>query len=961
MIGVVNASDSDNETLHITKESTCQINTTEHVLSESIDSEIISATNESITGAIKKPVISSTSKAKVNLKASNVKMHYGDGSHFKITLKDNKKKVMKNTKVTITLNKKTYTKTTDSKGTASLKLDLNSGTYKVTTTYEGSSKFQKKSITNTITVKSTIKASDFSKYYKNTKTYSATFYNTNGKALKKTTVKYYIGNTVKSAKTDSKGVVKISINLNPQKCLIQLGNTATGEVVSKVITIKPTLEQRSFTMDSKGNAKYIVKVLDSNGKAKYNQKVTFKVNGKSYSQKSNKNGFATLSVTLNLGKHTFQAEYDGLKVNYEVNVNSNSIPDAAEPVKNTTFSHVISIPTYINVTMPYVFYDTEYVLKSGFDGIIKVPKNDLFVVDTPYSSYSFTTATNGLANSLSYYKYLIPFDGTSLQKSFKKESLTGDGILIYKNGNNVEIEFRNRNENNTDLFSTYLSKGFDVSETVTYIQNSNIKAKVTFFTEGYDEVGLRYNIAKYYGKTIYDFNNQNYTQITNNQVKFIKYANTNETIKLSYFGNYLAGLPSQEKIITKFYVNGKEELEKSEFISYGQSEDYRQNAGFEVLQSYAIINEKITDNLFIKWLAKNSTYIQKTGIANAYSMFLTALETGWLADKIADENAKDMKVNWKRDSTVTILGGLNLKDTYVHILNADMGMNVTGENATLFKVMNSIYLPNIEEHSLSAISDRFAENATNSLDNVLVSISENKFSITQIEDMFYIMSEDNTTSVIIINSTSGIADVIVCDDDFAYKGSKVKTSCDCCSIAEIPTRIINHLVNTYNNIKRGISNIYNAIIKKIHPLTTTTLDGMNLAASVAGKLLSSSTIVGLSGMVFLMLGIHKVGNEIKTNFVDKKDWHWAYTHITFTRDGYLQQKKFFNIPKSDGTYDYIEVGINNDSTLNRNDAYYVSEGSFKKLTKEETYNYFKEEKWVNYNIPKKYQKYPVPF
>lgn len=93
---------------------------------------------------------------------------------------------------------------------------------------------------------------------------------------------------------------------------------------------------------------------------------------------------------------------------------------------------------------------------------------------------------------------------------------------------------------------------------------------------------------------------------------------------------------------------------------------------------------------------------------------------------------------------------------------------------------------------------------------------------------------------------------------------------------------------------------------------------------------------------------------LKIILLIKKDWHYAYEHITFTRDGYMQNKKFYNIPKNDGTYEYVEVGINSDGSLNRNDALYISKGNVKKLTKEETYQYFSEEYWTPFNVPTKY-------
>lgn len=50
---------------------------------------------------------------------------------------------------------------------------------------------------------------------------------------------------------------------------------------------------------NEGNiGKFSVKILNSNGKASPNKKVTLKVNGKSYTKTTDKNGIATLPISL---------------------------------------------------------------------------------------------------------------------------------------------------------------------------------------------------------------------------------------------------------------------------------------------------------------------------------------------------------------------------------------------------------------------------------------------------------------------------------------------------------------------------------------------------------------------------------------------------------------------------------------------------------------------------------------
>ena len=68
----------------------------------------------------------------------------------------------------------------------------------------------------------------------------------------------------------------------------------------------------------------------------------------------------------------------------------------------------------------------------------------------------------------------------------------------------------------------------------------------------------------------------------------------------------------------------------------------------------------------------------------------------------------------------------------------------------------------------------------------------------------------------------------------------------------------------------------------------------------------------------------------------------------------MQNKKIYNIPNNKGGYDYIEVPIKSDLTLDRNNAVYISNGKTRKLTKEETYKYFKNEEWNAISLPTQY-------
>ena len=120
LIGVASAADLDNETLHqSTEQEICQASP------ESQDCLEASNVNvDKLELSIKQSV--SANKIKVNIKTRDVNMRYKDGSKFTVELKNQYNQPMKKSKVKIAIDGKTYTKTTDSKGKASISLNTSS-------------------------------------------------------------------------------------------------------------------------------------------------------------------------------------------------------------------------------------------------------------------------------------------------------------------------------------------------------------------------------------------------------------------------------------------------------------------------------------------------------------------------------------------------------------------------------------------------------------------------------------------------------------------------------------------------------------------------------------------------------------------------------------------------------------------------------------------------------------------
>ena len=150
LIGAVSAANSDNETIL----SIQQPDPYQDPCKSSLEN------NDEKSSATATTVF----KERVTLNAPNLKMYYKDGSKFKATLKDGNKNAIPQAKIIMTVNGKSYEKTTDRKGVASLDINLRSGSYIILTDFAETGKYKSQSVKSTIDIKSTIRCGDLTKY-----------------------------------------------------------------------------------------------------------------------------------------------------------------------------------------------------------------------------------------------------------------------------------------------------------------------------------------------------------------------------------------------------------------------------------------------------------------------------------------------------------------------------------------------------------------------------------------------------------------------------------------------------------------------------------------------------------------------------------------------------------------------------------------------------------------------------
>lgn len=388
------------------------------------------------------------------------------------------------------------------------------------------------------------------------------------------------------------------------------------------------------------------------------------------------------------------------------------------------------------------------------------------------SNYETNDKTSVLIND----KYVfIPLGENKIKTGKTARIQKGNGILIYSNENYTYIRYYNSAERDISQFGVTIDKEGKMGERINYIENGEIRASVLFNTIGFDEYGIRYNLALANGLDPETELNSNYIILTNNKISPIKFTSTNKTITLNTAREKIIGYITNEKINTIFKTNNNL-VEKTETITYGTHPKYNANNNFEIVQSYAIINSKITPT-DIENLAFGLDYLTSYKLKYVQGMFLSGLNTAYLSDLNADKYAEKLSLNWQRTKTAVVLGGIDNDKLYIHIANPNMGMSVIGKNATKiteFNFITSLLLSKIEQQVMNPIGIIYSNDMTSSFDEVMDALLKSEVNLVNHGDSIYVFCKNGNKSVLILNTTTGICKTVLVDDDFAYKGATQK-------------------------------------------------------------------------------------------------------------------------------------------------------------------------------------------
>ena len=334
---------------------------------------------------------------KTSIQASNLVAYYKSG-RYEMTLLDEKGHAVAGKTVTIRIAGTPFTRKTDSNGKAWVDLSLTNGVYTAEALFAGDDSYFATSKTTTITVKTSIVLPS-NKYTYNSK-YSPVLLDGNGNLLVGKKVTVALGTKEYTRTTDSEGKANLNIGLKPGTYTMTTTNTETGEVVSQNIVVVARLtENRDLTAYFGASATYKVRAFNDYGQAVAGQIVKITICGKTYSRKTDANGYASLSISLKPNTYPITVEYNGYKVSNKVIIKPTLITSNMEYKKASSYKYYAKLldtsgKILKNKVVVFKFKGKTYNVKTSAYGYAIIYLKDNLGIGKHYITTSYGKSTN---------------------------------------------------------------------------------------------------------------------------------------------------------------------------------------------------------------------------------------------------------------------------------------------------------------------------------------------------------------------------------------------------------------------------------------------------------------------------------------------------------------------------------------------------------------------------------------
>ena len=420
---------------------------------------------------------------------SDVDKFYGENKKFVVVLVDGEGIPVENAYVNITLNNKKSPVKTDSKGQASVDLNLGVGTYDVLSEYGGVS------ATSKVTVKSTLAVSNATGTYLNSKV-TATFLNTNGKALASKQVTFKVNGKDYTSTTNGNGVAAADIDLGVGTYTVTAVNPVNNEQKEFKLVISKAASKIALASSQSGEVVTLTVALTPSAAT---GSVIFTVNGENKTT-TIKSGKATLTLTdLKAGNYTVTAFYNG----------DNNLDASASNTISFSVSDVYPVLTAKGVTKTYGTTTklVVYLKDNKGNAIANANVNvDIKGKVTPITTNSNGQATMAIGQAPGTYYAKITYPKakqvtakivvkkatpklTAAKKTFKRTVKVKNYVVILKTNKNKALK------------SVWVSLKVNKK---TYKVKTNVKGQAIFKINNLAKKGIYKAVVKFAGNKYYN-------------------------------------------------------------------------------------------------------------------------------------------------------------------------------------------------------------------------------------------------------------------------------------------------------------------------------------------------------------------------------------------------------------------------------------------------------------------------
>ncbi len=270
------------------------------------------------------------------IQANDVVKFFRNGTQYYAKFLDGSGNPLVNGNVTFNINGVFYKKQTNASGIAKLNIALLPNEYILTAIHPSGLMYG-----SNITVLSTVFGEDIVKFFRNGTQYYAKFLDDFGNPLVNGNVTFNINGVLYEKQTDSEGIAKLNINLLPGEYILTAMHL-NSEAKSNIIKVLTTISAEDISLVENKTGTLVIKTYD--GAAN----VSVIIDGVEYIVKTNKEGIATLNLSLSKGDHAV----------FSKNLNS------GEEAFNTI--HVEEDPALIKYYSNYgISPDGKYVMSIG--------------------------------------------------------------------------------------------------------------------------------------------------------------------------------------------------------------------------------------------------------------------------------------------------------------------------------------------------------------------------------------------------------------------------------------------------------------------------------------------------------------------------------------------------------------------------------------------------------------------